>query len=166
MPEGLQELTPYLEAVKRFTERFDDLEQYFTDAEEIFEQLAALPEALNQLADGQKAIRDGIGEINNRGIMEMKKGLIDGINENRYGQAKIDLMRSLAEGYKSHADNENNIRSSVQFILQTESVDRQNRSAEEEDFLEGDNGPDSKEKSWYWNLWSRFLDLFTRTSPG
>ncbi len=167
LPEGLlEELTPYLEAMKSFTERFDDLEQYFTNAEEIFEQLAALPEALNQLADGQKAIRDGIGEINNRGIMEMKKGLIDGINENRYGQAKIDLMRSLAEGYKSHADNKNNIKSSVQFILQTESINEQNRPAEEEDYSEGDNEPGSKDNSWFRNLWSRFLGLFIRTSLG
>ncbi len=161
-PEQLEQLISYLETARDFVDQFDDFEQYFSDAEETFEQLAMLPEALNQLADGQKAIRDGLGEINSRGIMEMKKGLIGGVNESRYGKAKIELMRSLVDGYRSHADNENNRTSSVQFILQTENGE-QNKTGEKDPG--GNNGEQSTpKKAWYINLWTKFLDLFTALS--
>ncbi|NLA26138.1 MAG: hypothetical protein GX878_01950 [Firmicutes bacterium] len=161
-PEQLEELIAYLETARDFVDQFDDFEQYFSDAEETFEQLAMLPEALNQLADGQKAIRDGLGEINSRGIMEMKKGLIGGVNESRYGKAKMELMRSLADGYRSHADNENNRTSSVQFIVQTENG-AQNKTGEKDPG--GNNSEQSTpKKAWYINLWTKFLDLFTAQS--
>lgn len=154
-----EELISYLESIKELLDEYDNLDSYLSGAEEAFEQIGALPEALDQLADGQKQIRDGLGEINRRGIGELKKGLIDGINESRFGKAKIELMRSLADGYRSHADNRNNRASSVQFVLQTEAAGQQNR----DDPNPGgkSNGQDPPEKAWYVDLWSRFLDLFS-----
>ena len=137
-------------------EQFDGLEEYLSGAEGSFEQVAMLPEAINQLADGQKQIRDGLKEINSKGILEMKNGLIDGVNESRFGKAKIDLMRSLVEEYRSHADNDQNRTSSVQFIIQTESNGEQKTKPGNK---EGEQ--DSPEKAWYYNLWSKFLDLFS-----
>lgn len=162
IPEGFPEdIIPYLESVKEFVENFDDLEQYLSEAEQALDQLAALPAALDQLADGQKAIRDGLGEINSRGIAEIKKGLVDGINENRYGKAKVELMRSLADDFRSHADNEKNRSSSVQFILQTENM-AESKTIKPDPEKEQNKG--NSEKAWYVNLWSRFLALFTSLS--
>ena len=163
-PAEMEELIAYLESMKDLLEEYDDLDKYFSKAGETFQQLAMLPDALNQLADGQKMIRDGLGEINERGIGEMKKGLIDGINESRFGSAKIDLMRSLAEEYRSHADNENNQESSVQFILQTETANQGKAAASETDQKQNDKG--SPGEAWYIKLWSRFLALFTRGEQG
>lgn len=157
-----EELDSYFEAILELTEQIDDLDKHYSEAEETFEQLAMLPEALNELADGQKMIRDGLEEINSRGILEMKKGLIDGVNEIKFGKAKVELMRSLADGYRSHADNENNLESSVQFILQTETIKQQ--ETERPDLREKENEQGSPEKAWYMNLWSRFLDLFASFS--
>ncbi len=164
LPEGWAEELPeefisYLDELIGLLDKYDDLEGYLSGAEETFEQVAMLPEAINQLADGQKQIRDGLGEINSRGVLEMKKGLIDGINESRFGKAKIDLMRSLAEGYRSHADNDHNLTSSVQFIIQTEANGGQKTKLDNKD-----DGQDSPDKAWYLNLWSKFLDLFSRAA--
>ncbi len=157
-----EQLNSYIETIIELTEQIDDLDKHYSEAEETFEQLAMLPEALNELADGQKMIRDGIEEINSRGIMEMEKGLIDGVNEIRFGKAKVELMRSLADGYRSHADNKNNLESSVQFILQTETIER--HESEMTDSRKKENERGSTEKAWYINLWSRFLDLFASLS--
>lgn len=151
-----EELISYLDEIINLVEQYDDLEKYIDEAEETFEQVAMLPEAINQLADGQKQIRNGLKEINSRGIAEMKKGLIDGINESKFGKAKIELMRSLADSYRSHADNENNLVSSVQFIVQTDTPkQQQNEKHNSEGEKEEENAP------WYTGLWSRFLDLFS-----
>ena len=152
----------YKRQLLEFGEHIDDISGLYAKAEEIFEKLNMLPGALDELVGAQKMIRDGIGEINVRGILEMKKGLVDGVNEIRFGKAKVDLMRSLADGYRSHADNENNVRSSVQFILQTETIERQ--ETETPDFSEKENEQSAMEKAWYINLWSRFLDLFASFS--
>ena len=108
-------------------------------------------------------IRDGIGEVNSKGILEIKKGLVEGVNEMRFGQAKIELMRSLAEGFKSHADNENNTNSSVQFILQTETVKEQEQN-KKTDEQTGEDGQSAANKAWYSKLWSRFVELFASFS--
>jgi putative membrane protein len=158
LEQMLDHLRSFYEALLEFGEHIDDISGLYAKAEEIFEKLNMLPGALDELVGAQKMIRDGIGEINVRGILEMKKGLVDGVNEIRFGKAKVDLMRSLADGYRSHADNENNVRSSVQFILQTETIERQ--ETETPDFSEKENEQSAMEKAWYINLWSRFLDLF------
>ncbi|NLA10696.1 MAG: hypothetical protein GX883_01040 [Firmicutes bacterium] len=157
-PEGdPEELISYLDEIINLVEQYDDLEKYIDEVEETFAQVVMLPEAINQLADGQKQIRNGLKEINSRGIAEMKKGLIDGVNESKFGKAKIELMRSLADSYRSHADNENNLVSSVQFIVQTDTPKQHNNEK---------NDPVKKEEEenppWYTGLWSRFLDLFSR----
>ncbi|NLA05854.1 MAG: hypothetical protein GX881_09115, partial [Firmicutes bacterium] len=159
LPDGLaEEISSYLKTAAEFLEELENLESYLSEAESTLSQLSALPEALDQLAGGQKAVRDGIEEVNRRGISEMKKGLIEGVNESRFGKAKIDLMESLADGYRSHADNENNRESSVQFILQTENAKQNNQ--ETPGAGEKEDQPGDKGKTWYARLWSRFLDLF------
>lgn len=159
LPET-EELIASLESMKELLEEYDDLEGVFSEAENTFEQLAMLPDALNQLADGQKALRDGLGEINERGIKGMKEGLIDGINENRFGSAKIELMRSLAEDYRSHADNQNNEESSVQFIIQTEGENQKDPAGSSAGEKQNEEGPGGE--AWYIKLWTRFLALFGR----
>lgn len=164
LEEALDHLRSLYELLSELGGNIDNLDEIREKAEETVEMLTALPEALDQMLEAQKMIRDGIGEINNKGILEIKKGLVEGVNEMRFGQAKIELMRSLAEGFRSHADNENNANSSVQFILQTETVKGQEQDKGTDDQAAEDDGQDTANRAWYSKLWSRFVDLFASFS--
>lgn len=147
--ESLKLLQEELARLDRHRERIDDL---LAQAAEIYEQLTGLPEALDQMVEGQRQLRDGLKKLHDEGTLRMEKGLIEGINELRYGRAKMDLMRSLADGYRSFVDNEHNRYSDVQFIIQTTKLEKEESGLEEDGPAGEEGGPVS--------LWSRFLDLF------
>ncbi len=159
LEEALDHLRSLYELLSELGESVDNLDEIREKAEDTVEMLTALPEALDQMVEAQKMIRDGIGEVNNKGILEIKKGLVEGVNEMRFGRAKVELMRSLAEGFRSHADNENNTNSSVQFILQTETVKGREQNKNTGDQA-GEEGQKAANKAWYSKLWSRFVQLF------
>ncbi len=164
LEELLEHLRSFYETLSGLEGQIDDLDTLREKAEEAYDMLSALPGALDELVEAQKMIRDGIGEVNNKGVLEIKKGLVEGVNEMRFGQAKIELMRSLAEGFKSHADNENNANSSVQFILQTETVKGQEQESGTGDQEKEENGQNTANRVWYSKLWSRFVQLFASFS--
>lgn len=84
----------------------------------------------------------------------MKDELINGINEARAGQAKLDLMKKLADDYRSYADNERNRHSEVRFIVQTPNIK-----------VAADSAPESPEerdenKPWTEIIWLKIINLF------
>lgn len=122
--------------------------------EEMIEEMSQLPGVLEEMVEGQRQIRDGIGELKREGVGGMEEGLVEAINEIRYGEAKMEKMKSLADGYRSHADNSNNLESSVQFILQTGKIDQ---------VRVDDNSGSEKETGqpgWFQSLWQKFVALF------
>ncbi len=119
---------------------------------EMDDHLADLPEALDQLVNAPRLLADGIKEIHDRGIVEIEKGLIEGIDEMRFGQAKVDRMEELANGYRSFMD-ERNINSNVQFLLQTKKVEKEE---EKSDKKEGGAAPERRQVG----LWERIVNLF------
>ncbi len=156
MAEWLELLPDYLiilEELLDFAENADHLLILFATVEEMFEELSALPQALEQMVEGQRQLKDGLNEINEQGIQQLIEGIVEGINEVRFGEAKIELMRALAEDYRSHADNEHNRNSNIQFILQTEKIEKPE--------VEHQNDPPQNiEENRARTMWLRFLALF------
>jgi len=71
---------------------------------------------------GQQELSNGLGKINKDGIKKLSEGVIEGINELRFGEAKKDEMEFLAKNYKSFMNSEKNKNSSVQFLMQTREI--------------------------------------------
>lgn len=147
--DALESIRDHLEQVdfdqaRRNLDRFgDEMENHFAD----------LPEALDQLVNAPRLLADGIKEIHDRGIVEIEKGLIEGIDEMRFGQAKVDRMEELANGYRSFMD-ERNINSNVQFLLQTKKVEKE----EKDDEKDGGAAPPTERRQV--GLWERIVNLF------
>lgn len=138
-----------------------ELEEFLEEAEEVFKNLEEIPGMLDEIVNGQRQIRDGIGEVHEKGILEMKSGLAGGVNEIRFGNAKIDRMGELADEYRSYADNENNRKSSVQFVLQTETVNNNETPDEDKRDDKGDERGGGLLK-----LWRLFIGLFDFSGRG
>jgi len=152
----LEELPALIDQLSGYESYFEQIESVLAGLDNMAENLALLPGALDELASGQAQLSAGLRELRERGILAMEKGLIEGINESRFGTAKIDLMKKLADDYKSYADNENNRHSEVQFIMQTDPIrisQPSGKQLEENPKLE-DN------KYWYAALWAKITNLF------
>ena len=134
----------------------EDLDKMILEAEQLLRDGAALPGAVNELAAGQEQLNAGLKELRESGFLALEKGLIEGINESRYGAAKMELMKELAEDYRSFADNDNNRYSEVQFIMQTKAIlisDADSKTGEDDLIIEDQN--------WAIKLWTRFINLFS-----
>ncbi|MFY9114208.1 MAG: hypothetical protein WAO23_03075, partial [Dethiobacteria bacterium] len=151
-----EQIEDTLESIRDNLNRIDfdqirrDLDRFKTEMEDVF---ADLPEALNELVNAPRMLADGIKEIHDRGIVEMQKGLIEGINEMRFGQAKIDKMEEMANGYRSFMD-ERNTNSNVQFLLQTEKVEKKEEQGGDTD--ETTPPPETRQVGF----WERIMNLF------
>lgn len=149
--EQLNGLNPgkQLDRLGDLLENIENLDDDLARLEELFDELAGMPEAFDQLIDGQKAIAGGIKRVHDEGVLEMQKGLIEAINEMRFGEAKKEMMQWLADDYRSFADNRRNRNSRVQFILQThrikpEVIDKERETAVTEEV----------------DLWEKIVNLF------
>lgn len=149
----LEQLKEYLDQLDRIEDYRGEIMELIETVDEIIAGVAALPQALEQMVQGQRQLRDGMLQLHDRGIIMLKNGLIEGVNEARYGKAKLDLMLTLAGNYRSHADNEHNRNSDVQFIVQTEKIKKQESEASEDN--KNSELPVQEETPW-----ERFLDLF------
>lgn len=134
----------------------EDLDKMILEAEQLLRDGAALPGAVNELAAGQEQLNAGLKELRESGFLALEKGLVEGINESRYAAAKLELMKELADDYRSFADNENNRYSEVQFIVQTKEIIIPDADSEtgEDDLVEED-------QNWATKLWTRLIDLFS-----
>lgn len=151
----LEELPALIDQLSHYEDYFNQIEGILDAADDMAENLALLPGALDKLVYGQTQISVGLKELRVRGILAMKKGLIEGINEYRFGAAKIDLMTMLADDYKSYADNEHNRHSEVQFIMQTAAITIDQSSVEQ---LEAEKDTEKKDH-WSANLWAKITSL-------
>jgi len=77
---------------------------------------------IDELIDEVKELRDGVEELTNDGITVMKDGIIEGIDDIKFGKVMEDKITKLAQNYTSFMDSDKNTNSSVQFIMQTEEI--------------------------------------------
>jgi conjugal transfer/entry exclusion protein len=150
----IDQLSGIIENLDSFEDYLAQVDAFISEAEVMAGDLSKLPGALGQLAEGQSELTKGLNLLRSGGITAMKDELIDGINESRAGQAKLELMEKLADDYRSYADNENNRHSEVRFIMQTPRV-------EIEPDQEDHNGQDEEEsRPWNEVLWYKIINLF------
>ncbi len=140
--------------VASFEDYLNQVDAFISDAEMMSGDLSKLPAALGQLADGQSELTNALDLLRSGGITAMKSELIDGINESRAGQAKLELMEKLADDYRSFADNENNRHSEVRFIVQTPRIERE---LDEDQVKDQDT---EENKLWTEILWYKIINLF------
>ncbi len=154
MLEDFIALTDEFAGYGEYLERVDST---LARAEEMSGNLALMPEALRELTSGQARISEGLKELSESGVMVIERGLIEGINESRFGKAKLELMQKLADDYRSFANNEHNRHSEVQFIMQTPALISSPEGIEQNDTED----KVIEEKHWAERIWSRLVNLFT-----
>jgi putative membrane protein len=152
----LDQLSALLGEMGQLEEYFAQIDDFLIEAEAMLGELSKLPEALDQMVYGQTQLRDGLNQLHTDGILAMEEGLIEGINESRYGKAKIELMQKLADDYRSYADNDHNRSSEVQFIIQTAAI-TVDLSSDGSDNLQSD---EPETANWSGLLWARLINLF------
>lgn len=150
-PELLNQLSVISAELSGMESYYSKIDEFLSQSDKMLAELLQLPAALDEMVKGQTQIRDGLNELNESGIMAMEKGLIDGINESRFGKAKIELMHRLAADYRSYADNEHNRLSEVQFIMQTAKVEMKAPGSEQ---------ANQEEITTKETLWSRLINIF------
>jgi putative membrane protein len=153
--EMIDTLSSFSGELTNLQKYMDEIDIIIAESGSVLENLESLPAALEQLASGQARLTEGLEELNSGGFAAMESGLIDGINEARAGNAKLELMTKLAEDYRSYADNENNRLSEVRFIIQTPRLVAETDTAETGETL-------SVEEESYWTdqLWNKLTGLF------
>jgi len=88
----------------------------------IVTETKTLPEDIDVLVDGVRELRDGVEEFTDDGVTVLKDEIIEGVDDIKFGKAMEDEITKLAQNYTSFMDNDKNINSSVQFIMQTEEI--------------------------------------------
>ncbi|MFU8794808.1 MAG: hypothetical protein ACNA7Z_05505 [Dethiobacteria bacterium] len=145
----------FRQEISKLNEYLEMADQFIIESDSMLAEIAMLPEALDQMVAGQKRLTDGINALRSEGLKAMEEGLIEGINESRAGKAKIELMKKLADDYRSYADNEHNRSSEVRFIIQTPRIEIVNIDSP----VSVDNNQDSSER-WTENILAKFVNLF------
>jgi len=154
--EVLDLLLALPDELARYESYYNQVDDFILQADKMLGELSGLPGALDKMVYGQTEIRDGLQEMRQSGILAIEEGLIEAVNESRFAAAKMDLMEELADDYRSHADNDQNRHSEVQFIMQTPKLHYVRPEAE----------PDYREKEeqvpdyWVYELWSKVVNLF------
>ena len=82
----------------------------------------------------------------------MKDGIIEGVDDIKFGKAMEDEITELAQNYTSFMDSDKNINSSVQFIMQTEEI-----KIHEAKILDELESSDNKT-----TFWQKFVNLFKK----
>ncbi len=141
--------------ISKLNEYLEMVDQFIIESDSMLADIEMLPEALDQMVAGQSRLTDGINALGSGGIKAMEEGLIDGINEARAGKAKIELMKKLADDYRSYADNEHNRLSEVRFIIQTPRIEIENII--NPDNVENDQDPS---ENWAEQILAKFTNLF------
>ena len=106
--------------------------------QELYNQTASFPEDVSKFVSGIVEIRDAIKELVNEGIIEMEDGVIEGIDNIKFGKALEEELDELAEDYNSFIDNDKNLNSEVQFVMQTEEI-KINQSPISDELVEADD---------------------------
>lgn len=135
-----QGLVEYIEGIGGLNEGLNALKSNLTG---VFTGMDSLVKAFERM-------NEGLSTMDSQGLSEMEEGIIEAIDDMRFAKALKQRMEELANGYRSFMDNEKNRNSSVQFIMRTRGVEREEQK-----------GRDIVEKAAQprMNLWERLIDL-------
>lgn len=89
---------------------------------EIKDNVGKLFGGLDEIIKGQNELSNGLVKVKGEGVNKLAEGVIEGVNELKFGQAKKEKLEFLAKNYKSFISPEKNKNSSVQFIMQTREI--------------------------------------------
>ncbi|WP_040213650.1 hypothetical protein [Clostridium polynesiense] len=106
-------------------------------------ETSGLPGDVGKLVDGQQQIKEGMSKLGKEGIGKARAELQNNLNNSIIGDNK--------NPYNSFADNSRNKNSTVQFIMRTPGISKQEEKKEAVVQVEENK-----------NIFQRFLDLFRR----
>jgi len=89
---------------------------------QLYTETQTLPDNIDKIINGNLKIKDGIKELKEKGISEIRNKIIENINKIKSGIALNDELGLLYENYDSFMDNNKNLNSQVQFIMKTPEV--------------------------------------------
>jgi len=92
LPDGIGLL---LDGQKQLYEGWKDYsagisELYHEGTQKLYDETKTLPEDIDVLVDGVRELRDGIEEFTDEGITVMKDGIIEGVDDIKFGKAMED----------------------------------------------------------------------------
>lgn len=141
--------------LENFDAYYEEAEDLISEAKTLMENLEQLPLALDYLAEGQSLLAEGLNALGSEGLGTMEQELIRGINETKEGKAKLELMKKLADDYRSYADNLNNRHSEVRFVIQSARlVEKQDEVTLKENKYLNEN------MTWTERIWKKMIGLF------
>jgi len=151
LPEGVGKLTDGMRSLYNgWKEYSNGISELSEGTNEFYSETVNFPEDVNKLLDGIKKIRDAVKELTEKGIIKIEDGVIEGIDNIEFSEALKEKLDELAENYNSFIDNDNNLDSEVQFIMQTEEI-KVDRSSISEELIETNNNLTFFQKilSWF-----------------
>jgi len=123
LPDGINQL---YDGQKKLSDGWNDysngLSELYDGTQQLYDETKDFPNDIDKLVDGAIEIRDGTSKLTDDGIVKIKNGIIESINDLRKAKALENKTNNLAKNYNSFMDNELNKNSSVQFILQTHEI--------------------------------------------
>ena len=153
LPDGINQL---YDGQKKLSDGWNDysdgLSELYDGTQQLYDETKDFPNDINKLVDGVVEIRDGTSKLTDDGIVEIKNGVIESINDLRKAKALENKTNNLAKNYNSFMNNELNKNSSVQFIIQTHEINI------EEIEPENAEGNTSNEL----NLWQKIVSFFIK----
>ncbi len=155
LPDGIGQLYDGQKQLSDgWNEYSDAILELYNGTQQLYDETKNFPNDIGKLIDGIKEIKNGINKLTNEGIIEIKDGIIDNINDVRKSEALENKIDELSKNYKSFMDNDRNINSSVQFIMQTEKIKTENSVLG----LNEDNPGNIRSQS----LWQKIINFFRK----
>ena len=133
LPEGVGKLTNGMRSLYNgWKEYSDGISKLNEGTNEFYNETVNFPEDINKLLDGIEKIRDVVKELTEKGIIKIEDGVIESIDNIEFSEALEKKLDELAESYNSFIDNNKNLDSEVQFVMQTEEIKIDRSSTSEE----------------------------------
>ncbi|MFA5014712.1 MAG: hypothetical protein WC549_04125 [Actinomycetota bacterium] len=133
LPEGVGKLTDGMRSLYNgWKEYSDGISKLNEGTNEFYNETVNFPEDINKLLDGIEKIRDVVKELTEKGIIKIEDGVIESIDNIEFSEALEKKLDELAESYNSFIDNNKNLDSEVQFVMQTEEIKIDRSSTSEE----------------------------------
>lgn len=152
LPDGVNQLYEgQKELYSGWKEYSSGISDLYDGTQELYDGINSMPDDIGELYDGMIDFKEGIAELKNEGIIEIKEEVIKNYNDVKFGIALTGKTKQLAENYRSFMDNKKNIYSSVQFVMQTEGIKIIEKEAEpaEEEKVES-------------TFWQKLINLFRK----
>jgi putative membrane protein len=155
LPDGIDQLYNGQNQLSDGWNKYSDaIAELYNGTQQLYDETRNFPEDINKLIDGIKKIRNGTNDLTNNGIVEMKNGVVENINDLKQGEALENKINELAKNYYSFMDNDRNKNSSVQFIMQTQEIKMINSVLG----INEDNSGNNQNPS----LWQRIINFFKK----